>query len=62
MAEGLDLLDLVLAQLVDYGSVFQEFGGFSMQVLAEILCLEAVTLLDLRAHVERSRGDLEEFG
>lgn len=62
MAEGLDLLDLFFAQLMDYGSFLQEFGGFSVEVLAEVLGLEAVALLDLGSHVERSCRDLEEFG
>ena len=62
MAEAFDLLDLLLAQLMDYRSLLQEFGGLGMEVLAEVLGLEAVALLDLGTHIERPCRNFQEFG
>jgi hypothetical protein len=42
---------------VDHRPIPQELGGFSVQVLAEVLGLEAVPLLDLRPLEEGARLD-----
>lgn len=61
VAEGFYLFDLVLAQLMYYCSFLQEFGGFSMKVLAKILGLKTVALLDLRTHIQRSSRNVQQF-